>query len=602
MNTPVKVEQLASLAAGLSLDARISVEVQPGGWCWLPEQRTIRVSKIDLEVKGPEYCAGVLAHEVGHCYLSRYHLVDIPFPSRPVLSHILNGIEDPRVNTWIRRRYPGTALWFRRLSEEDAWTPFEGVLPSVLRFGLEAAREELLGWLPAIVATPVPPRVWAALESTRASRQRYAAELPSPDLLPDEDKTALEERYESGFLPRLAAPEQGPRPMAWEQTVRLSALEALIIAQRDILPAVRQLLTADLNQLGGYLGEDSSRRRQARQALSRRDEEQVNGLVADAFSHTKDLTAGPISSSLQRLALELLEAWLAARSPKGTGDGSGGTVPPGTPAPPSSPAIAQPIVYPKIREKLEGQIGTLVQRLEEVLRPRRRLRSRSGYPTGQRLDLRRAMIYEADPRQYDRLWSRPSIPSRRDTAFSLLIDLSGSMRGAKCEAAVAGTILLAETLHRLEVPFAVNGFQDVLIPVCPFGAGLGAEVREPIASIHLEISGSRPGGNNHPLHNDDGPCVLAAAEELLSWPAREHVLLVVSDGLPEGKHSGPDDLRKAVASLSRRAAGLKLVGIGLGSGTEHVKQFYPESIASVPAGELAERIGDVLRRILTGHE
>jgi len=599
MNAPVPVEQLASLAAGLSLDARISVEVQSGGWCWLPEQRTIRVSRADLEVKGPEYCAGVLAHEVGHSYLSRYHLVAIDFPSRLVLSHILNGIEDPRVNTWIRRRYPGTAPWFQRLADEDAWQPFEGALPSVLRFSLEAAREELLGWLPAFVATPVPPRVWAALESTREARQRYAAELPSADLLPDEDKIALDNHYRADFLPRLAGEEKGPPLLPWEQTVRLSALEALTHAQRGILPAVRELLEADLNQLGGYLGEDSARRRQARQALGRQDEDKVTRLIAAAFTHDKDLTAGPISTTLRKLALELLEAWLTARAPKGLGDGDGGTVPPGTPAPPTT---AQPISYPNIRHQLEGQIGQLVQRLEEVLRPRRRLRSRSGYPTGQRLDLRRAMVYEADPRQYDRLWSRPSIPSRRDTAFSLLIDLSGSMRGAKCEAAVAGTILLAETLHRLEVPFAVNGFQDVLIPVCPFGAGLGAEVRETIASIHLEIGGCRPGGNNHPLHNDDGPCLLAAAEELLSWPAREHVLLVVSDGLPEGKHSGPEDLRKAVATLTRRASSLKLVGIGLGTGTDHVRQFYPESIASVPAGELAERIGGVLRRILTGKE
>ena len=115
-----------------------------------------------------------------------------------------------------------------------------------------------------------------------------------------------------------------------------------------------------------------------------------------------------------------------------------------------------------------------------------------------------------------------------------------------------------------------------------------------------EITGERSGGNNHPGHNDDGPCVREAAEQLLDWPATEHVLLVVSDGLPEGRHSTPADLHAAVNDLAT-VRGLKLVGIGLGTGTEHVKDFYPESAADVPADQLAATIGQLLRRNLIGN-
>jgi hypothetical protein len=80
----------------------------------------------------------------------------------------------------------------------------------------------------------------------------------------------------------------------------------------------------------------------------------------------------------------------------------------------------------------------------------------------------------------------------------------------------------------------------------------------------------------------------------------DRLLLVVSDGLPEGRRSSEDDLRTAVRKLRARGDGLKLIGIGLGPETEHVKDFYLESIANVPVSRLATEIGGLLRRTLLG--
>jgi hypothetical protein len=118
-----------------------------------------------------------------------------------------------------------------------------------------------------------------------------------------------------------------------------------------------------------------------------------------------------------------------------------------------------------------------------------------------------------------------------------------------------------------------------------------------LAGLPEEVSGARLGGNNCPEYNDDGPCVLEAAEELLCQPVRQRVLIVVSDGLPEGRRSVPDDLHGAVGELSG-IRGLRLVGIGLGPNTEHVRNFYPESIANVRPQRLADEIGALLRRAL----
>ncbi len=595
-----ELDRLSSLAAGLCLDARVRLEAGKGGWCYLPERRVIRVDRRDLEHKGAIYCAGVLAHEVGHFHISRYHLFRVSFPSEQVLAQVLNGIEDPRVNGWIKGRYPGTLPWFNLLGAVDGRQPFAGVLPAVVRFALEAAREELIGWEPATTVGPLPAAVADALETTRDARQRFARTLPPANLAPDLPGDSLAERYRAEVLPRLlGATDLLPSP--WEQASRLSVAEALALAEAEVLPTAAELLRQDVARLACLLGRDVRLEEEARQAVAGRDNVDPGRLVA--LSCDQELS-GHSPARLLPLAQAVLDAWLIRRSwvmlgcPTRRSDETTCRPLPPSEAPlrPRSQALLD---YERVREKLEAQIDRLVRDLEEVLRPRRRLRQRAGYPTGQRVDLRRAMAYEADPRVYDRLWSRPSIPQRRDTAFSLLVDLSGSMRGPKTGAALDGTVLLAETLHRLGVPFAVNGFQDQLIPFGAFGAGLTPEMREAIAGMPLEISGDRPSGNNHPGHNDDGPCVRTAAEELLEWSATEHVLLVVSDGLPEGRHSSPADLQAAVRDLSL-VRGLKLVGIGLGAGTEHVKDFYPESVADVPADQLAAQIGQLLRRNLIG--
>jgi hypothetical protein len=284
----------------------------------------------------------------------------------------------------------------------------------------------------------------------------------------------------------------------------------------------------------------------------------------------------------------------ASRTPVRIRPGDGGGWGPTPTIPPLDLPQPPRTRYNEALAQMSGQIARLVTLLERVLRPRQRLRARAGYPSGRRVDLRSLMKFEADPRLYDRLWVRTSIPERRRVAFSLLVDLSGSMEGEKAHAALLGTVLLAETLARLGVPFAINGFQDVLIPFSAFHEPFGPRVRGAIASMPLEVSGIRPGGNNGPGHNDDGPCVLDAANELLGERVEERILLVVSDGQPAGSRSTEEDLHRTVASLTAPGTPLELLGIGLGPGTEHVATYYPRSVASVPLERFADEIGRLI--------
>ncbi len=258
--------------------------------------------------------------------------------------------------------------------------------------------------------------------------------------------------------------------------------------------------------------------------------------------------------------------------------------------------------YERALAVVEPQVDEVVRALEQTLVRRRRLRPLAGYASGRKVDLRRLMAFEADPKHYDKLWMRWSVPHRREAAVLLLVDLSGSMRGSKAEAALAGTVLLAEALDRLGIRFAVYGFQDQVIRLCPFGEGLTPGARKAIGEIPLEIEGRRPGGHNCPAYNDDGPCLLESARDLLAQPVTDRVLIVISDGLPEGSRSSARDLHRAVETLGAQGEGIRLIGIGLGPDTEHVERFYPESVANVPVDAAAQRIGAVLMGVISPRE
>ncbi len=240
------IGHLQSLCAGLCRDADIRVRESPGNsWFFTPATRTITVGADDLKKAGPEYCAGVMAHEVGHVFISRYHNLPMEFESSVILKDFLNGIEDPRVNTWIKKRYPGAKAWQERMRDQDV-TPIQSVMPYCFLFALESAREEYINWQPADSVGPVPNRVMAELNKTRDARKRYAETLPSPNLVPDLSQGETRTRYDQIVKPIYEEEKLAPFPDHWEQTVRLSQHEAMEVASRELLPSLTALLEIDL--------------------------------------------------------------------------------------------------------------------------------------------------------------------------------------------------------------------------------------------------------------------------------------------------------------------------------------------------------------------
>ena len=586
---------LSTLAAGLCQDAAIGLEVGPG-WAWDPVRRVIRVAREAIDKEGIEYCAGVLCVEVGHQFLSRFHLFALPFPSAPAAEALQLSLDRARVSRWMALRYPGVKPWMRRVRDRES--EVDPSLPLFLQFCLAVGQEPAHYWtLPYEVLEPIQ---WA-LDTTRAARRVLERIAPSPDLTVD-DLPRLHHRYRTEVLPDLVSPHWIPPPFEMSVQQRAHAAHRLV---RDIIaPVAETLLGYDLAALEQFLaGGGDGRIQLMRSAI---DRGQVHDLMAQTFGLRVEWRAGT-DAVLGRTARDALDTIIRSDGPQPILHALDRTFP-------LEPADFADLPelddldwrwhpadnYDLALEKVRPQIEELTRRLEDVLRPRKRLGQRSGFASGRKVDMRRAMAYESDPRRYNELWVRNSIPDRRSVAVSLLVDLSGSMQGAKADAALLGTILLAETLARLKVPFALNGFQDVLVPLHDFGEELGPEVRRKIAELKQEVDGCRNGGNNQPAYNDDGPCLLAAAEQLRGQAASSRLLVVVSDGLPEGRRSNAADLHTAVASLVGPHAEMDLLALGLGAGTEHVTKFYPEAVANVPLHRFAAEIGDLVERIVIG--
>lgn len=610
MTLDARMTRLQALATGLCLDIGIQVELSESSWAYDPLRRVILISREDLLKRGAEFCAGILAHEIGHFFISRYNLFRVDFPSQPGLQMLLNGIEDPRVNTWISRRYPGVQVWIDIANKESIaeWRDLEQ-RPAFLTFCLACAAEYAFNWTPLPRSIQLPPRVRETLDQTRQARKEFATTLPPASLSSASFDPHVAVWFQEFVVPRLQFSSRLLSLPRREQGVCLSVLESLLLAETSILPFAEKLLENDLDRLQQMLEKQPGLANRAKEALEQDNAPALTELMMEAAKETLPESPPPTRSSLplrifdrwlqhqRRQTQPLISAREAALHPLP------GDVPPrsrrhgGYRLPRKNVKIPPPTqTYDIALQKVSQQIDHLTRTFEQLLRPRRRLGKRSGYATGQIVDLRQLMAYEADPRRYNKIWTRKTVPERKVTAITLLIDLSGSMEGEKADAALCGTVLLTETLARIRVPFSIVGFQDELIPFCEFGEVISPYIRERIGEMPLEVSGSRPSGHNCPEYNDDGPCLQQAADILLAQAAYERILIAVSDGYPEGRSSTPQDLRDSVRRLSKHP--LTLIGVGLGPDTQHVKEFYPQSIAEVPVSQFAKQLGELLHEAL----
>ena len=255
--------------------------------------------------------------------------------------------------------------------------------------------------------------------------------------------------------------------------------------------------------------------------------------------------------------------------------------------------------YASLWREVQREVGQLETRLTNLLREEAYLRFggqfRSGKMHTAKLWKQRLGIY--------RLFERP-VHGGKSTAFSLLIDESASMKGQeKYRLAAKTAILLGETLARLDVPLEIISYTTGdfearaamrlgLTPAheyrtmrcSPLEHRIYKAFHEPYRAVRARLSEIQPRHNNW-----DEESVVFSARRLFARPEPAKILLVISDGQPNGD---AEHLIRAVADVER--SGCRVIGLGIGA--DFVRQIYRNAIVVEGFRQMGEELLRLLAR------
>ena len=527
-----ELEQLARLTA-FRPELRLVVGESGSDWSFDWRSGTISVDGGRLASESADFNRGLVLHESAHAAITRLHaIVPLETLKDRRLFALLNVVEDCRIETWMQIRFPGCQPWvrnynnrlFRPIMAADSERP-----PAAQFLGGILTR-----WWFGTATEPMGAEARQALDSVWPAIERVLKALPPKlDALGDPSAT-----YARSPVARCyAAVDAGHSPVAFEKAVRLAQYEMWSAVHQAILPAYLQLL--------------------------------------------------PPKNDLGKSFTLYLSTLLEAQQHR---DGSWN---PRTASTPSSPVYNRPFSYERRQDPLKPEdhdpylqswrrqlaaIELLAERLLRWFEVHRRTSFRHGCPSGIRLNLRAAMRFEADPRLYDKLWSRPLIPKRIDPHFSVVIDRSGSMMGERIEQTFHGTVLLCEVCRRVGLPLNVYTFGSRVERLLLHDEPLSPDVRAKLASLPA----SARGGTNLT------EALEMVVADLGESPFRDRFVIVLSDGEPDDEGSA----RQQIARLAADA--VVLLGLGLGPGTVRLQELLPVSRVNLAAEDVPAALATLL--------
>lgn len=571
-----RLDELSSLVAGLA--GRDDIQLQFGSrWAWSASEKKVLVPKQDLA--DLNRCRAIAAHEVGHVLFTR-HMRQLGLTEESahipnVFLHFMHNVfEDPRVENGVGNHYPGALFWLQRLhAEEEANAAVlkEQGLPKAMEFFYAHLREYHRGW--TSIESDVTENIAQILDHTRADRQFLSTILPNTV---EEEGLDLDLVFNLEVLPRLDV-----------DTVMISTIEQ----QRYVAQArMMNVMEGSIRKQAFMLYQQDERRIQQVLNQSKPDVEQdLNQIFKSAFAlpegNFDDVVVGDKARRMLKEWYEKHQKTAGVsteqifRRAKRTRDRRrrrGGQ--------PSDETQTLIRTYDQMRTQIANQIQKMTQELNDILRPTKASKWKTGYTSGSRVNVRKMIQLEARNQGEFDFWERKTQINKRNVAATLLIDLSGSMTGQKSEAALLGAILFWESLVALGVSTSISGFKTERIPIVGFDESIVLNSRKKVANM-LNMVGSV---------NHDAVALRSAYEELIVQPSEEHVLIVISDGQPVGDN-GSAELSEVIDQIRHR---VHLIGLGLGEDTEHVSQFYPHAVGSIPVSELSREIGTILQKVL----
>jgi len=260
-------------------------------------------------------------------------------------------------------------------------------------------------------------------------------------------------------------------------------------------------------------------------------------------------------------------------------------------------------MYEQERREVLDIINSLENDLRAIFRERRQRRWETGKKSGPSIDIERRIkeIAQDTPAIESLAWQKREKPTEKDYAITILIDLSGSMSGSKIQETFKAVIVLTEVLNRLSIKTEILGFNDRIYEYQKFKGKMSNDIRERMGNMLKEVDDRSDTGKAN--YNDDGWALTKASERLAAQREKEKFLIVLSDGIPEESPMHPRsdyELSKIIQKIISKTD-QKLIGLGIGSGTSHVKKYYPNSVANVGVKEMSEKLAELIKEVIANY-
>lgn len=242
-------------------------------------------------------------------------------------------------------------------------------------------------------------------------------------------------------------------------------------------------------------------------------------------------------------------------------------------------------LYDRTRREMSSIMNALESELRQIFVNRLKRRWTSGHRTGPLLDIPvriREIAGGVSPAK-SRIFKQREDPDRVDYAFTLLVDVSGSMGGDKMRETFKAVVAIVEVLNRLGVKVEVLGFDGKTYEFKKFGESLSSKSRGKIGSLPAAGGGG----------TRDAQAIYTAATRLMAQRAKEKYLLVLTDGM-----SGMGEQLERIVAEIRAQGEVKLIGFGIGPGTEFVDRYYPNSCSNVEVPVIPRLLSRTIKKAI----
>lgn len=252
-------------------------------------------------------------------------------------------------------------------------------------------------------------------------------------------------------------------------------------------------------------------------------------------------------------------------------------------------------IYKRFFDRVKPYIKLLQKELLEIFPPAEEDKWSRGHIRGKRIsrhDLAREVAIGRG-----KMFMRRDVLEPSKAAFSLLIDVSGSMGGGAIDEALMAAILMAEALSSVGIPFEILSFHQNVNEIKGYGEKYDGAHKVKLLGVLGQVFAREA------MYNNDGYAVDTAARRLQRQLVKEKAdgaLVVFSDGSPAespGYGGAQWELKGIVEKWKKQ---VPLVGVGLGAGMDQIiKRYYGDNSAvALDITQLPKKLLEILSKQL----